>query len=65
MSISPVAYAESLRVGTVDFVSPDQIKVLIDIDAPDGTALNTGTPRPFPRVNGYLLIPSDSGYLVG
>lgn len=65
MSISPVAYAESLRVGTVDFVSPDQIKVLIDIEAPDGTALNTGTPRPFPRVNGYMLIPSDSGYLVG
>lgn len=65
MSISPVAYAESLRVGTVDFVSPDQIKVLIDIEAPDGTALNTGMPRPFPRVNGYMLIPSDSGYLVG
>ena len=65
MSISPVAYAESLRVGTVDFVSPDQIKVLLDIEAPDGTALNTGTPRPFPRVNGYVLIPNDSGYLVG
>lgn len=65
MSISPVAYAESLRVGTVDFVSPDQIKVLLDIEAPDGTALNTGTPRPFPRVNGYMLIPNDSGYLVG
>lgn len=65
MPISPIAYAESLRVGTVDFVSPDQIKVLLDIEAPDGTALNTGTPRPFPRVNGYMLIPSDSGYLVG
>lgn len=65
MPISPVAYAESLRVGTVDFVSPDQIKVLLDIEAPDGTALNTGTPRPFPRVNGYMLIPNDSGYLVG
>ena len=64
MSLSPLAYADSLRIGTIDFVSPDEIKVLIDIEAPDGVALNTGTPRPFPRINGYVLIPSDDGYLV-
>lgn len=64
MSLSPMAYADSLRIGTIDFVSPDEIKVLIDIEAPDGVALNTGTPRPFPRVNGYVLIPSDEGHLV-
>ncbi|MFQ1835689.1 ATP-binding protein [Aeromonas veronii] len=64
MSLSPLAYADSLRIGTIDFVSPDEIKVLIDIEAPDGVALNTGTPRPFPRINGYVLIPSDEGYLV-
>lgn len=64
MSISPLAYADSLRVGTVDFVSPDEIKVLLDIEAPDGVALNTGVPRPFPRVNGYVLVPSEEGYLV-
>ena len=64
MSMSPLAYADSLRIGTIDFVSPDEIKVLIDIEAPDGVALNTGTPRPFPRINGYVLIPSDEGYLV-
>ena len=45
-------------------MSPDEIKVLLDIEAPDGVALNTGTPRPFPRINGYVLIPSDEGYLV-
>ena len=45
-------------------MSPDEIKVLFDIEAPDGVALNTGTPRPFPRINGYVLIPSDEGYLV-
>lgn len=61
---SPLAYADSLRIGTIDFVSPDEIKVLIDIEAPDGVALNTGTPRPFPRINGYVPIPSDEGYLV-
>jgi len=64
MSLSPLAYADSLRIGTIDFVSPDEIKVLIDVEAPDGVALNTGTPRPFPRINGYVLIPSDEGHLV-
>lgn len=65
MSITPLAYTDSLRIGTIDFVSPDEIKVLLDIEAPDGTALNTGTPRSFPRVNSYVLLPSDNGYLVG
>src|SRR5512138_975782 len=64
MSLSPIAYADSLRIGTIDFVSPDGIKVLLDIEAPDAVALNTGTPRPFPRINGYVLSPSDQGYLV-
>lgn len=65
MSITPLAYCDSLRIGMVDFVSPDEIKVLLDIEAPDSLALNTGTPRPFPRINGYLLIPNDDGFLVG
>lgn len=64
MSLSPLAYADSLRIGTIDFVSPDEIKVLLDIEAPDGVALNTGTPRPFPRINGYVLILNDQGHLV-
>ena len=64
MSFSPLAYADSLRIGSIDFVSPDEIKVLLDIEAPDAIALNTGTPSSFPRINGYVLIPSDEGYLV-
>lgn len=64
MSLSPLAYADSLRIGTIDFVSPDEIRVLLDIEAPDGVAFNTGTPSPFPRINGYVLIPSDEGHLV-
>ena len=59
-----MAYADSLRIGVVDFVSPDEIKVLLDIEAPAGVSLNTGTPRPFPRVNGYVLAPGEQGYLV-
>ena len=56
---------ESLRIGTVEFVSPDEIKVLLDTETPDSVALNTGTPRSFPRVNGYVLILTDEGYMVG
>ncbi len=32
--ITPLAYADSLRIGSVDFVSPNEIKVLLDIEAP-------------------------------
>ena len=65
MSYTPFAHAESLRIGTVDFISPDEVKVMLDIEAPDSVALNAGGVRPFPRVNGYVLMPVDDGYLVG
>ncbi len=65
MSQTPFQRAESLRIGTVDFVSPDEIKVALDIEAPESVALNAGGPRPFPRVNSYVLMPVDDGYLVG
>lgn len=65
MNPSPLEYAELLHIGTVEFVSPNEIKVSLDIETPESIALNTGTPRPFPRVNGYVLIPNDDGYLVG
>lgn len=62
--ITPLAMADALRIGNVDFVSPDEIKVLLDIEAPNDVALNAGVPRPFPRINSYVLIPSESGFLV-
>ena len=65
MSQLPFEQAGGLRIGTVDFVSPDEIKVILDIEAPESIALNAGAPRPFPRVNSYLLIPVDEGLLVG
>ena len=65
MSQAPFEQAGSLRIGAVDFVSPDEIKVALDIEAPESVALNAGGPRPFPRVNGYLLIPVDEAFLVG
>ena len=65
MITTPIDYLASLRVGTVEFISPDRIEVLLDIEAPDSIALNTGTPRNFPRINGYVLIPVDLGFVVG
>lgn len=65
MSMTPLAYADSLRIGSIDFISPIEIKVVLDKEAPDGIALNTGTPRPFPQVNGYVLVPNNAGFLVG
>ncbi|MCC6650374.1 MAG: ATP-binding protein [Candidatus Eisenbacteria bacterium] len=65
MTGAPFELAGSLRIGTVDFVSPDEIKVALEIEAPESVALNAGGPRPFPRVNSYLLVPVDDAYLVG
>lgn len=62
--ITPIFCSESLKIGIVDFVSPDEIKVVLDLDAPNDVALNAGAPRPFPRVNSYVLIPGESGFLV-
>jgi len=64
-STLPIESLASLRVGTVEYVSPDEIKVVLDVESPDNVALNTGVPRPFPRINSYLLIPIDLGYVVG
>lgn len=55
----------NLAIGTVDFVSPKEIKVLLETDAPQNTALNTGVPSLFPRINGFVLIPNEVGALVG
>ncbi|EGQ8189819.1 DUF87 domain-containing protein [Vibrio cholerae] len=65
MSSMPIEQGEQLRVGTVDFVSPNEIRALLDNDSPDSVALNAGTPRNFPRVNSYVLVSCDSGFLVG
>lgn len=55
----------NLAIGSVDFVSPNEIKVLLETDAPQNTALNTGVPSLFPRINGFVLIPNEVGALVG
>ena len=58
-------HLRNLTIGTVDYVSPNEIKVILDTSAPQNTALNTGTPSLFPRINGFVLIPNEVGALVG
>ncbi|WP_202901583.1 ATP-binding protein [Sphingobium chlorophenolicum] len=53
-----------LVIGTVESISTDEIRVLLDLDAPQSTALNTGTPTSFPRLNSYVLIPNEAGATV-
>lgn len=65
MSATPIEHLASLRVGTVEYISPDRIEVQLDIESPDSVALNTGMPRCFPRVNGFVMIPIDLGFVVG
>ena len=52
-------------VGAVERVASSEISVLLDPDSPHATALNTGTPNAFPRLNGYVLIPNEAGATVG
>lgn len=48
-------------IGSVEKVSADRIMTLLESDAPQVTALNAGAPFGFPRINGYVLIPNESG----
>jgi DNA helicase HerA-like ATPase len=58
-------YHAGLAVGVVESVAPDTINVVLSPDAPHGTALNTRTLSRFPRINGYVVIPSEAGAVLG
>lgn len=61
---TPVEHLSGLVVGVVESVAPDDIRVLLELDTPHSTALNAGVPAGFPRLNGYVLIPNESGATV-
>ncbi len=67
MNPSDINYDDlrNLTIGTVESVSPSEIRVLLDLNAPQNTALNTGTPTLFPKINGYVLLPNEAGALIG
>jgi DNA helicase HerA-like ATPase len=58
-------YHAGLAIGVVESVAPDAINVVLSQDAPHGTALNTRTLSRFPRINGYVVIPSEAGAVLG
>lgn len=59
-----MARIAGLHVGTVETCSPTELKILLDADAPQDIAFNTGRPQGFPRLNGYVLIPNEGGAVV-
>jgi len=64
MNRTPIENQSELKIGVVEFIAPNEIKVQLDIESPDGIAANAGIPRPFPRINSYVLIPNEAGYVV-
>ena len=62
---TPIRSLGDRVIGTVESVSSDRIEVLLTPEAPQATALNTGSPAGFPRINGYVLIPNEGGATVG
>ena len=65
MLTSPIEAGESLRIGTVEEVKPEQILVQLDLHAPYDVAAGEGRmPLRFPRINDYVLIPYGGGNVV-
>jgi len=62
---TPVEQTAARAIGTVESVAPDEIRVLLDLDAPQAIALNAGQLQRFPRINSFVLIPNEVGALVG
>ena len=62
---TPTERQAALNVGTVESVAPGRIVVRLELDAPQATALNTGSPIAFPRLNGFVVVPNETGALVG
>lgn len=62
---TPTERQAALNVGAVESVGPGRIGVSLELDAPQTTALNTGSPVAFPRLNSFVVIPNESGALVG
>lgn len=62
--ITPIESIANRTIGTIESVSPNAFSVVLEMDSPQSISLNTGAPRPFPRINGYLLVPNEMGAVV-
>jgi hypothetical protein len=54
----------TLSVGRVETVTAEELRFALFNETPQATALNTGTPTGFPRINAYVLIPNETGAVV-
>ncbi|GHD52596.1 ATPase [Thalassobaculum fulvum] len=54
----------TLSIGRVETVTAEALRIALFNETPQATALNTGTPTGFPRVNAYMLIPNETGAVV-
>jgi hypothetical protein len=54
----------ALVVGAVESVSAGEVRVLLELDAPHATVLNTGHLHLFPGSMATCLIPSEAGATV-
>lgn len=59
-----VEQLSSLAIGWIESVTASEMRVGLHEETPQATALNAGTPQPFPRINAYVLIPNESGAVV-
>jgi uncharacterized protein len=54
----------TLTVGRVEAVTAAELRIALFSETPQATALNTGVPTGFPRINAYVLIPNETGAVV-
>lgn len=54
----------ALAVGRIEFVTAAELRIALFEETPQATALNTGVPIGFPRINAYILVPNEAGAVV-
>jgi hypothetical protein len=54
----------ALSIGRVEAVTAAELRIALFGETPQATALNTGVPTGFPRINAYVLVPNEAGAVV-
>lgn len=61
---TPVERLGALSVGRIELVTAQELSIPLFSETPQATALNTGVPTGFPRINAYVIIPNETGAVV-
>jgi len=54
----------ALSVGQIELVTAEELSISLFSETPQATALNTGVPTGFPRINAYVIVPNETGAVV-